>query len=155
MGHRKGGALQVWPAFSAQGGHARQPIDACSRQHRPHQAHQRRLHFPANHRIHTMREQIVPIEPGVQPEETNMRVRVGGPHPPRRLHAKSESRLHRRGNAYKRSRPRRRSVEWLHSQVERRGLDAGLPQRGQGPGKLQGLVTQLIARNQQNWGGRQ
>ena len=121
------------------------------------QRDQHRLHFAANNRIGnclpaavTGLQQIMAVEPGVQPKEAEMGVGVQGAGFPGRVDADAQCGVHGNRNGNQVGAGRSAGWEVLDGQVGSGGVQGGFPEGGQRPSQAERLMTEFVAGEQQN-----
>lgn len=93
-------------------------------------------------------QQIDPIEPSVQTEETEMRGGMNCPHLPGSVNAYTQGRVHRHGNSDQVGFGRLLRGELFHSEIDSRRVQAGRAQGGQRPGQAERLMAEFVAGDQ-------
>jgi hypothetical protein len=118
------------------------------------EAEQRCLHLAGDHAVGAIGEEVVGVQARVEPEEAHVAAGVRRADARGDAEADAERGVHRhRDGGHARGRGAG-AVERVHGDVEQRRPVPARLQRGGGPGHAQRLVTQLVARDEEDGPGR-
>ena len=117
----------------------------------PRRERNQRVSRLAHDMIAVLRQQMLGIERSVEAVERNPRRRVLLPHPRRNTHAELQRGVHRHRDRHQPRFSHRFGRKLLHRDVVRRGVEAGLLQRGHRARHRHRLPSQLVAGDDQHF----
>ena len=95
-------------------------------------------------------QQVVAVEPGVEPEEADVGAGVQRAGFSGRVDTDAQGSVHGYGNCNQVGAGRSAGREVFHGQVGRGSVKASRAEGGQRPGQAKGLMTEFVAGEQQN-----